>query len=409
MEFWLPYGTTEVPVAVPDENLLGFLSPLEDSAGQTPDEAIAAALRYPIRGRTVLEAVKQGKKAVIAFNADSAASTLIADLLTNELVQANADSLHLLAGAADITQAKPSRTLAEKSAGGPYLLPRHDPRASATAMVGQLESGGDVLLNEAFANADIRCVVTNVAVNAFWGYSGGPSFLIPGLASEKTVKTCIGPVLRTARLPGVLSGNHLYEAVFRAAQSVRVDLAVHIVEHPDGKVAGIFVGDFLQAFEQACALAGKIFRPSLQRRAGIVISSAGGVPWDRSLSDAVSAPIMAATACKDNGIIVLVAECAEGMGGLAFTGSTPRETAGRQQQVRRLSTLERLVEYSVRKVCGDHRAYLVSTLPEHQASLYNFLAAKSVGSALQRAVRHAGKDATIALIPCGCLTAPLIG
>lgn len=409
MEFWLPYGTTEVPVAVPDENLLGFLSPVEDSASQNPEEAIAAALQYPISGQNLLKGVGQDKKTVVAFNADSPASTLIADLLAAELLRATPNSVQLLPSAPDITQPKPTRNPAEKKPEASCLLSRHDLRTSAAAKVGQLESGREVLINEAFANTDIRCVVTNVTVNAFWGYSGGPSFVIPCLASENTVKACLGPILRSARQPGVLSGNLMHEALLRASQAVRIDLAIHLVERPDGKVAGVFTGDFLGTFDQACNLAGKVFRPALERRADIVISSAGGAPWDRTLFDASSAAIIAASVCKDNGIVVLVAECPDGTGRLTSTGPIPRDSATRTLQTRRVSTLERLIEYSVHRVSSDHRTYLVSTLPEHQASLHNFLSARSVGSALQRATRHAGKDATVAVISHGCLTAPLIG
>ena len=395
-------------MAVPDENLLGFLSPIEDSVSQNPQEAIAAALQYPISGLSLLEAVKRGKKTVVAFNADSPASTLITDLLARELLRASPNCVQLLPSAPDIAQPKPTGNLAEKPEAS-CLLSRHDLRASAVAKVGQLESGREVMINETFSKADIRCVVTNVSINVFWGYGGGPSFVIPSLASENTVKACLGPILRSARQPGVLSGNLMYEALLRASRTVRIDLAIHLVERPDGKVSGVFVGNFLGTFEQACSLAGKIFRPALERRADIVISSAGGAPWDRTLFDASSAAIIAASVCKDNGIIVLVAECPEGTGGLISVGPIPRDSVRGTVETRRPSTLERLVEYSVHRISSDHRTYLVSTLPEHQASLHSFLSARSVGSALQRATRHAGKDATVVIISHGCLTAPLIG
>jgi len=266
-----------------------------------------------------------------------------------------------------------------------------------------------VLLNEAFVGAEIRCVVANVAVNSFWGYSGGPSFIVLGLASEKTIRATLRPALRSARLPAVISENPAYEALLRASRMARVDFAIHLVERSDGKLAGVFAGDFLGTFEEACSLAGKVFRPALERKADIVISSAGGAPWDQSLFDASQAAIMAASCCKDHGIMILVAECADGVGGFPSAGLAVRASRGRPTQSQRALTLEKLVEYSLQKLAAEHRVYLVSTLPEHQASRYGLLAAKSVGSALQRAIRHAGKDATVTLIPYGCHTAPLVG
>ena len=245
-------------------------------------------------------------------------------------------------------------------------------------------------------------------MNPFWGCSGGPSFLVPGLAAEKTVKACLTPALRAEKLPGVLAGNPTYEALLRASQSVQVDFAVHLVERPDGSVAGVFAGGFLDTFQQACALSTKLFRPTLRRKADIVILSAGGAPWDRSLFDASTSAVMAASICKDQGIIILTAECSEGLGRFPSGGLPALDPKGRLAHARRAFSLEMLLEHSFRKMTGEHRTYLVSTLPERQASVYELLDAKSVRSALERAIRHAGKDATVALIPYGSHTAPLV-
>lgn len=409
LEFWLPYGRTDVPIAVPDENLLGFLSPVKDFLSQNLDQVIANASQYRIGEHNLLEAVKNTKKTVIAFNAESAASAMLVNRLASELSETGAEGVCLLESAPDPTQPRSSPVVPEKNPEGAYPLLTHDPRSSPAVKVGEIEGRGEVLINEAFAGADIRCTVTNVAVNPFWGYSGGPSFVLLGLASEKTIKTCLGPTLRSARLPTALSGNPMYEALLQASQLVRVDFAVHFVERPEGTVGGAFVGDFLGTFQQACALAGMIFRPTLQRKADIVISSAGGAPWDHTLFDASRAAMIAATACKDQGIIVLVAECADGLGRFPSTRLTVPQPRGQTARGRTGFTLERLVEQSLRRLCAEHRLYLVSTLPEHQASLYGLLAARSVGTALQRAIRHAGKDAKVALIPYGCVTAPSVG
>ena len=408
MEFWLPYGVTEVPIAVPDENLLGFLQPLDSSTSENVEGIIPSALQYRIGEKTLVEAAARSKKTVIAFNSKSAPCTLLASLLARGLLQTDAEGVFLLESAPDPTQPRSSRALLGKDQEASCPLTRHDPRTSQSAKVGQLD-GGEVLLNETFVGAEIRCVVANVGVNPFWGYSGGPSFVVPGLASEKTIKAALRPALRSARLPAVISGNPAYETLLRASQMARVDFAIHLIERSDGKLAGVFAGDFLGTFEEACALAGKVFRPALERKADIIISSAGGAPWDQSLFDASQAAIMAASCCKDHGIIILVAECTDGAGGFPSAGLAVRASRGHPAQGQRALNLEKLVEYSLQKLAAEHRVYLVSTLPEHQASRHGLLAAKSVGSALQRAIRHAGKDATVTLIPYGCHTAPLVG
>jgi nickel-dependent lactate racemase len=408
LEFWLPYGATDVAVAVPDENLLGYLSPIEDSTSPNLDELVLGALQHKVGEITLLEAAARAKKTVVAFNGKSMACTFAAKRLVEQLLQHDVHSVELLEGAPDATLPRSGGTSSDNNTRAPIGTTRHDTRTSPVAKVGELEDGSEIQLNEAFVNADLRCAVANVAINPFWGYNGGPSFVIPGLASERTIKACLAPSLRTERLPGVLSGNPTYEALARASQTARIDFAIHVLERPGGKAAGAFAGDFMGTFEKTCALAAKEFRPSLRRKADIVISSAGGVPWDRSLFEACLSAVMAANICKDRGIVILVAECSEGLGGFPSGGLTGSELKARLAHARRFFSVDMLLEHSFRKVSGEHRTYLVSTLPEHQASSCDVLSAKSVRSALERAIRHSGKDATVALVPYGSHTAPIL-
>lgn len=397
-----------MPVAVQDENLLGLLSPLQDFTSQNIDETITAAMEYRIGDQSFLHAARDVRTA-IAFDSASAACRAVVELISKALAQAGAKKTLLLEIAPDATKPRSPVAALEKPLEVTLSTARHEPRTSPALKVGEVEGGGEVLMNEALASADIRCVVGNVALSPFWGYTGGPSIVIPGLASEGTIRACISPTLRATRAPGLLSGNATYEALLRVSQMVRIDLAVHVVEWQDERVAGVFVGDFLETFQRACALAGRIFRPSLRRRADIVISSAGGYSWDRTLFDASISAMMAATACKDHGTMILVAECADGVGNFASAESGQRDYKKVTAGARRWFTLEKLVEYSFRKICEEHRMYLVSTLPEHHASSYGLLAARSIGSALQRAFRHVEKDALVAVIPQGSVTAPLVG
>jgi nickel-dependent lactate racemase len=407
LEFWLPYGKTDVAVAVPDENLLGYLSPLEDSASQNLEELVPVALQHKVGEMALLEAASRAKKVVVAFSRRSMACTFTANRLVEQLLQNGVHHVQLLESAPDVTVPRSGGSSANTGGEAAVATTRHNTRTSPVARVGQLEDGNEIMLNNSFVNADLRCTVANVAVNPFWGYSGGPSFLISGLASESTIKACLVPSLKSERLPGILSGNPIYEVLARASETARVDLAIHLLERPDGRVAGAFAGDFMTTFEQACALAAKVFRPSLRRKADIVISSAGGVPWDRSLFEASPSAVMAASVCKNQGIVILVAECSDGLGGFPSGGLTGSELKARLAHARRFFSVDMFLEHSFRKVSGEHRTYLVSALPEHQASSCELLGAKSVKSALERAIRHAGKDATIALVPYGSHTAPI--
>jgi len=407
LEYWLRYGTTEVPVAVPDENLIAFLSPLEESTSQSPEQIATLAIQHKVGDGTLHDAARSAKKIAIAFNAECASSSLLASTLATQLTEMNREHTILIESAPDLTQPRSSPELPMRNVDVGHMTVKHDPRSSPVIKVGEIEGGKEVWLNGAFADAEIRCVVANVAVNPFWGYSGGPSLLMPGLASEKTARVLLSSTLKTARLPGVLSGNATYEILHRVSTTTPIDLAIHTVERPDGKLAGAFVGHHMETFQQACALSGQLFRRPIQRKADIVIASAGGSTWDRTLFEVSPSLIMSEGACKDHGILVHVAECPEGVGTLY--PPVHRDSRDHPLSGRRSFTPERLLGYSLEKISSEHRVYLASTLPEHQASRYSLLAARSVGNAFQRALRHAGKDASVVMMSNASVTAPVIG
>ena len=403
MEFWIPYGRTEVPIAVADENLLGFLSITDDSAGDSGD-GVATETTTPER---FTKAAKQASKTAIAFNGDSAAAVATACSLARDALQAGSQSVVLLQIAPDPTQPRPNQKTPDASPEGQVRMVTHDRKNSPLAKVGEVEDGGEIWISEEFVSADLRCVVSSVGVNPFWGYSGGPSCILVGLGSENTIKACLSPSLRTARLPGVLSGNPAYEAILRATKTLDVSLAVHIVENYDETIAGTFTGDFQQTFEGACALVSKTRRPRLRRKPDVIIMSPGGVPWDRTLFDASPSALMATTVCRDHGILILVAECADGLGAFSKAEAEIRDPKKRVSS-RKGFSLERVLQNSFQKMCAEHRTYLVSTLPEYHATTYGLLSAKSVGNALQRASRHVEKDALVAIVPYGSVTAPIV-
>ncbi len=407
LEFWIPYGRTEVPIAVADENLLGFLSITDDSTRDSGRGPSTGNLSEMTAHQSFTEAARRAGKTVIAFNSDSAAAFTAAHHLAKDALQAGTQSVTLLQTAPDPTQPRPSRNTAEALPEGQVTLVTHDRKDSPSTKVGELEGGAEISINEQFFSADLRCVVSSVGVNPFWGFSGGPSSILVGLGSENTIKACLSSSLRTARLPGVLSGNPTYEAILSATKTVGIGLAVHVVEDFDGRVAGMFTGDFQQTFEDACALVSGTRRPRLRRKADIVIMSPGGAPWDRTLFEAAPSALMAAAVCKDHGMLVLVAECADGLGAFSKAELEIRDPKKRVSS-RKAFSLERMVQNSFQKMCAEHRTYLVSTLPEYHATTYEILSAKSVGNALQRASRHVEKDASVAIVPYGSVTAPIV-
>jgi nickel-dependent lactate racemase len=112
---------------------------------------------------------------------------------------------------------------------------------------------------------------------------------------------------------GRLRGNPVSDDAAEFASRLPLHFIAYAVAGPNDEFTRIVAGHPVKAHQKACRLCERIYRVRL-RRADIVISSPGGWPYDRNLVQGKKAIIPAAAAVKRNGVIILCAECAEGLG-----------------------------------------------------------------------------------------------
>jgi len=88
---------------------------------------------------------------------------------------------------------------------------------------------------------------------------------------------------------------------------------VYAVSGPNDEVAHIVAGHAVKAHALACKLSEDIYRVN-KREADIVISSVGGAPYDCDLVQGKKAIIPATVAVRRNGVVIICAECQDGIG-----------------------------------------------------------------------------------------------
>jgi nickel-dependent lactate racemase len=148
----------------------------------------------------------------------------------------------------------------------------------------------------------------------------------------------------------------------------------------------------------------------VDRAADLVIASAGGYPKDIDLYQAQKALDNARQIVQPGGIILLVAECGEGMGNPVFE-EWMGDPGGPDAVVARLRR-----EF----VLGGHKAaaialamqqvdiYLVSALTQDAARSIGFYPFESVGSALHAALKQLGSHPIIIVMREGASTLPAV-
>ena len=113
---------------------------------------------------------------------------------------------------------------------------------------------------------------------------------------------------------GLLDGNAVHEECERVAGMIAPSFLINAVVDERGRAVRVYAGDWSAAHRRACAEYADDHSMRIDSRRAVVIASCGGAPHDLNMIQAHKALEMAAHACTEGGTIILIAECAEGLG-----------------------------------------------------------------------------------------------
>lgn len=209
----------------------------------------------------------------------------------------------------------------------PFILQRiktldHDPRdLMQIVRLGETSGGISVELNRAAVEHDHVIAVGGVTFHYFAGFTGGRKLICPGLASSQTISAthklafdCETLSRREGVDTGLLDGNAVHEAFVEAAAFAPPSFSINTITNDDGTIADLFCGDWLGSHRSACDAYADQHSISISEKRDVVIASCGGYPYDVNVIQAHKALEAASHACKDGGMIVLLAECSDGLG-----------------------------------------------------------------------------------------------
>jgi len=196
--------------------------------------------------------------------------------------------------------------------------------------VGKTSRGTPVEVNSLVFNFDLRIGVANVDPHYFAGYSGGGKSVLPGISSYVSIRENHKMML----LPGAelarLDGNPVREDIEEAASLVGLEYIVNVVLSESKEVLGCFSGHFIKAHREAVKFFNEVYGVEIGRKYDVVVTSPGGFPKDINLYQAHKALEVAFKCVRPGGVIILLAECREGVGDkkteeLLYSGLTPEE------------------------------------------------------------------------------------
>jgi nickel-dependent lactate racemase len=387
VEIWLPYGSSEIPVRVPEERLVEILTPHKLRGADAPAEL----KRLVESNNSLLDTAKTARKICIAVGASSNSG------LTTDVVKTLVDTLTSVGvprTSVTLVRTTDAPQLDLNTLGEVTIIAHNPASADAAPLQG---FNGDLVpaVIAAFADSDLKILVGELKPHHFLGRSGLCDIVFPGLASRDSVRNHL------ADRKGITAMD-LHRERLEITSSIKNLFAVGFVLDSDRSPSKITLGgidscmkDLEQPLQTTCA-------NTVNQTADIVVMSVGGKPTDESLLRAVDAFPAALPSLKRDGVIIVAAECPLGHGDTEFYDWCAERKEARYLEAR----LRHSFNYNgfkaafLLRTLESHRIYLVSTIPDHYVEgIFGMKAAPTVNSALQTAQRTIGSDSTISVIP----------
>ena len=279
--------------------------------------------------------------------------------------------------------------------------------------LGRSKNGTEMYINKLVPEYGNILVIGSVEPHYFAGYTGGRKSFLPGVASYKTIEMNHKLALSDDACSLALDGNPVNEDMIDA-MNVLKNLNVFSIQTiltGDHKLFAVSAGDLIKSFDAAIEYAHQVFCVPLKQKGNIVISAAP-YPMDIDLYQSQKALDNGKLALEDDGIIILVSKCRDGVGEDAFL-----ELLGKADSPRRILDILGS-EYKL----GYHKAakmaqigiraqmWAVTDLDDEIIKKSQLKPYSDIQFAVNDAVKIIkikGKQPRIVVMPSGSLTVPL--
>ena len=327
----LGYGANTVPFEY-DEARVELLAPGEWNDGPLSDVEIGNALDATIESRPLEEIVTAGDTVLIVVSdaTRATASAQVINLLVRRLIQAGVGPSDLAIIFATGIHRPPTDD-EKRELLTPFIAQRirtieHNAYdRSQLVSLGETERGTPIEVNRALKDHSHVILTGAVGFHYFAGFTGGRKSVCPGLASAQTIEAThmlaldfVSGGRRSGVAAGKLEGNVVHEECERVTELIAPSFIINTIVDERGRARRVFAGNWRAAHRQACEDYACRHSHEIKEKRAVVVVSCGGLPYDINLIQAHKALDMAAHACVAGGEIILLAECADGLGRTDF-------------------------------------------------------------------------------------------
>ncbi len=204
---------------------------------------------------------------------------------------------------------------------------QHDSKdKQALVFLGTTKFGTPVNINSHITGAEQVIAVGTAVHHYFAGFGGGAKMINPGCAGYETIRINHALTIDSESgglhpqcRPGNVEGNPVQEDISDAMRFLKPPLLLETVLDAQSQLVAAFWGEIRQTHKRACDLVDAIHKVHIDERADLVVASCGGFPKDINLIQAHKALCNAFQAVKPGGVVMLLAECSQGLGSLTLS------------------------------------------------------------------------------------------
>jgi lactate racemase len=417
MKIHLAFGREGMDIELPERNILKVLT--MEKADPLPDPAreLGKQLREPIGGRPLAALAEEAESACIVIS--DITRPVPNKVLLPPLLR-TLEEHRIPRGAITILVAtglhRPS-TLDERAAMvgkemlDKYRIVDHHARVSVEQQyLGLTSRNTPIYINREYCQSGLKITTGFIEPHLMAGFSGGRKLVAPGCAGELTIKALHSPYFLEdpGCCEGSIDNNPLHRELLEIARKAGHDFIVNVSLDVNGAITGMFAGDPELAHAKGVDFVRDAVKATAPRPADIVITTSAGYPLDLTYYQSVKGITAALPVVKKGGMLIVAAECEEGLGSPEFTSmATTYRTV--DSFVETITANPVLIDQWQLEECAKaaRHADVVLVSPNIASRFGNKLFIRTVSTveeALAEGFRKFGPDASIAVIPKGPYT-----
>lgn len=334
----IPYGDHQLPIHVPDHGHV--VQTVKSFAPSDVADLLKRALANPVNSNPLGQVAYGKKNAVIVINDNTrpAPNREMIEVLLAELAQAGVteDDISVLIATGNHRPNTPEeirKMLGRDLAGRLHILNHDCEDIERLAYKGTTPGGLPVWVNKLLDDSDLVILTGLIAPHQSAGFSGGRKSIVPGSAGLQTIEQHHSfPIRSYEPIIGVLESNAFHTEAVNAARLVGADFILNVVQNANGDIDFAVAGDMEAAHMLGVEKCRASWDVVLPHPFDIIIVSPGGYPRDIDLHQSQKAVSTAELVAAPEAVIILVAECRNGIGkfaGWLKEASTPEEVIDR--------------------------------------------------------------------------------